>query len=389
MDASLDEIVEQDVVKILRNLVRIPTQNPPGKERECAEYIKNKLDEWGIRATLVPKPFNNRPQVVATYGTGKEPILVLNAHMDVVPEGDLKKWDYDPYEGVVENGKLYGRGSCDTKGGLAAAMITAKTLAKNETALKGTLLLQFPVGEEGGQPGTRTLLEEGYLGNWGIVLEPTNLRTATSANGVAWYEISVKGKACHASVPEKGKNAIVKAAKVLTNLEEYGKEIRSRQDPLTGHATCAITKIQGGTKENVVPEMCKITIDRRFLPQESTEQVKLELNELLKGVFGEESKFQYEYESKRSLESAKISSDSKIAKILRNHSKKIADVPDKPFGIIATTDQRNFVNDAGVPAVVWGPGSLDQAHTVDEHVEINQVVKATKILIAVSKELLT
>lgn len=387
MRIELDAIDEQEVVETLQKLVQIPTPNPPGRERECAEYIRDQMDKWGIEAVFVPKPFKNRPQVIATYGSGQKPILILNAHMDVVPEGDPKDWRYDPYGGIIDNGKLYGRGSCDTKAGIAAAMIAAKTLAANDITLKGTLLLQFVIGEETGEPGTKTLLEEGYIGNWGIVLEPTDLRTATSAKGLAWYEITVKGKACHASVPEKGKNAISKAVEVLHKLEEYSERISSKKDPLVGHATSAVTMIQGGTKENVIPELCKITFDRRCLPNESMEQVEEEINELLKEVF-EGSEFKYKYKCKRSLEPGKVPSDSKIAQVVRKHSKKIANIPDKPFGMIATTDQRNLVNDANIPAVIWGPGSLKQAHTVDEYVKINQVSKAVEILIATIRELL-
>lgn len=388
MAAKLDAINKHEVIEILQELVRIPTPNPPGRERECAKYIRERIEDWGIKTTFVTKPFESRPQIVASYGTGQEPILVLNTHMDVVPEGDPKDWRYDPYGAIIDNGRLYGRGSCDTKAGIAAAMLATKALAASNITLKGTLLLQFIIGEEMGEPGTKTLLEEGYVGDWAIVLEPTDLRTATSAKGLAWYEITIKGKASHASAPEKGNNAVLKAMEVLKKLEEYARQISKVKNPLVGHATSAITMIHGGTKENIIPELCKITIDRRFLPDETAKQVEVEIGELLNEVFKDEREFNYEYKPKRVLESAEIPVNSRIAQVVRRHSKEIAAVADEPFGMIATTDQRNFVNDANMPAVIWGPGSLEQAHTVDEYVEIRQVLMAVEILVATAKELL-
>jgi len=379
---------EAEIIGILTNLIRIPSENPPGLEKECTEHIVRQLRDWGIDVEVIREPFEQRPQAVAIYGTGQNPILVLNGHVDVVPAGDRDAWEVEPYSGIVKEGKLFGRGAADMKGGLTAAMLTLKTLKQTNFRLKGTLMVQFAVGEETAEPGTRKLVEKGFTGNWAIVLEPTGLRVATSVKGLAWYKISVRGQSCHASRPWLGRNAVVKACQIIHAMNSYNRLLRARTHRLLGRALATVTMINGGDKENVIPGTCDFVVDRRILPDERIANVDDEICRILQTTVKLEDGFSASWQRYRYYQPAEIPVESRIAEVVRRYSKEIAGVSEKPFGMLASTDARNFINDAGVPAITWGPGNLEQAHTYNEYIELREIQLAVQILLEVTKELL-
>jgi succinyl-diaminopimelate desuccinylase len=308
--------------------------------------------------------------------------------MDVVPEGSRSHWKYDPYGGVVEGGRIYGRGSCDMKGGLAAMIILAKTLRESRFP-RGEVVFQFVIGEETGEPGTKhLLLREGVKGDYGIVLEPTAMRVATAEKGLAWFRITLAGKPAHASVAEQGVNAIEKAVKLGGRLIEYDKRLRTHSHPLLGSPKCTMTMIHGGTKENTIPESCSLILDRRFNPEETPDLVEGELREIMEKLALEDRDFKYQIERTMVYESAEIPVDALLANVLRKYAAQISGVPQEPFGTVYSTDVRNFINDAKIPAVTFGPGDVRQAHTFNESIEIKQIVECIKILILTIIELL-
>lgn len=275
------------------------------------------------------------------------------------------------------------------KTGVAVGMKAVADLedAVESDDLAGSLVFHAAIGEETAEPGTKTLLERGYDGDYGVVLEPTELRTATSEKGLAWYEITVAGEPSHASRPYQGDNAITNARPVLAALEAYDERIGDREDDLVGQAHATVTQIEAGTKENVVPEDAVITVDRRFLPSESAEQLDDEIDALLAEVEANHD-VDTSWRRTRTYESAAIDVDSRLARIFRQKSADHADVSTDPWGIEASTDVRNFVNDAGIEAITWGPGELGQAHTYDEHVALDDATTGLRTLKAALRELL-
>jgi succinyl-diaminopimelate desuccinylase len=380
-----------DLASLAARLVRIETENPPGNERPAAEYVHDWFTHHGLDATLLTEPAPDRPQVGARVGDG-DPTLVLNGHTDVVPAGDSGEWSHPPYEGRIEDGRLYGRGSVDMKTGIAMAMLTALDLAEpiESGELVGSLVVHAAMGEETAAPGTKTLLEAGFDGDFGVVLEPTECRVATSAKGLAWYDLVWPGEPSHASRPDQGHNAIDDLPAVLAAIEEYDERLRERTDPLCGQAYATVTRVVAGegTNRAVFPDRAGLVLDRRILPGETVSAVDDEVAALvddLEHEFG----VSVSWERTETYASASIPTDHPLAETFREHAAEVAGAPTDPWGIEASTDVRNFVEDAGIPAITWGPGSLEQAHTVDEYIDLDAAEVGMKALGRAATDLLS
>lgn len=375
---------------LLTDLVGIETENPPGNEGACSEYIVEWFDRREVEARLVTEPYPDRPQAVATIGEG-EPTLVLNGHTDVVP-ADANEWEHDPYGPTIENGRLYGRGSTDMKAGLALAMMTAVRLRDpiERSELSGSVIVHAAIGEETAEPGTKALVEAGYDGDYGVVLEPTEFRVATSEKGLAWYEITVSGEPSHASRPDQGSNAVRNAESVLAALAAYDRRVRDRHDDLVGRAYATVTAFAAGvdTNKGVIPGNARLALDRRFLPEESAPEIDHELDEVLAAVEAEHD-IETAWTRTQTYESAAVPVDCHLATVFREHADTVAGVPTDPLGTKASSDVRNLINDAGMEAIVWGPGDNDQAHIRDEYVDLDSAAVGLDVLEAAAHDLLS
>ena len=380
-----------DLADLAAALVRIETENPPGNERPAAEYVHEWFTHHGIDSTLLTDPDPERPQVGARVGEG-DPTLVLNGHTDVVPAGDHEEWSHPPYGGVVEDGRLYGRGSVDMKTGIAVAMLTALELAEPiETGdVDGSLVVHAAMGEETAAPGTRTLLEAGFDGDFGVVLEPTEYRVATSAKGLAWYELSWPGEPSHASRPDQGHNVVGDLGTVLAAVDAYDERLRERTDPLCGRAYATVTRVLAGegTNRAVLPERASLVLDRRILPDETVSDVDEEVAALAADLEREHG-IPLTWERTTTYAAASIPVDHPLAETFREYAASVAGAPTDPWGIEASTDVRNFVEDAGIPAITWGPGSLEQAHTVDEYIDLEAAEAGMEALRRAARGLLS
>ncbi|MFC6952993.1 M20 family metallopeptidase [Halorubellus litoreus] len=403
-DADHGARYPDDLVALARELVRIPSENPPGEERAVAEYVVEWARAHDLDAELLDTPgYRERPNAVVVVGDHERggdgadadaPTVVLNGHTDVVPAGNPAAWTHEPYEAAVvterdddgsEQELLYGRGSADMKTGLALALVTANAFAERfegdepSGALDGgAVVVHAAAGEETGIPGTRTCIEEGYGGDYAVVLEPTDLRVATSAKGVVTYRVTVRGESTHASHPDEGRNAIDAARLLFDRVDEYDAELREREDDLVGRGYASVTSVEAGTTGNmgVIPDTCEFLLDRRVLPGESIENVDAEVDDVLAAAAREDD-VDAERETVQYYESASIPADHALADLVRAETGDRA--PSDPWGMTAATDAREFVA-AGIPAVVWGPGSLSQAHTVDEHVDLAEARDARGVL---------
>ncbi|MEM2936856.1 MAG: M20 family metallopeptidase, partial [Candidatus Bathyarchaeia archaeon] len=321
----------------------------------------------------------SRPSVIGSLERGRGPSLLWNGHMDVVPPGS--RWTVDPFSGEVRNGKIYGRGAADMKGALVAMLMAAKALTDSGAKLRGKLLLTAVSDEEALATGTRNLIEKGYASDMAIVGEPSNLEICVSHKGGFGTYLATKGRTAHASRPEEGVNAITKMMKIVLALENFKVNLSKKEHPLLGHPTLSINLIEGGIKENMVPDLCKIYIDRRSIPGETQESWLRELNGVLDPLREGDKELEVNVSFRYPFACLPMETpiNEKIVLILKNVVRRVLGREAVISGFGAFSDASFLRNDAKIPTVIFGPGRLSQAHAPDEYVEIEQLMAATKI----------
>lgn len=310
--------------------------------------------------------------------------------MDTVPEGEIDRWTTEPFDPAVRNGFLYARGACDMKAGLAAQIGVAYALSGRLGGLAGRLILHFAVGEECGEPGTLSLCDAGFVGDVGIVTEPTGLRISVATRGLLPLRIRVLGRAGHASMPDSASNPVDHLPAVLAEVEAYGRELGSRQHPLLGSGSCTATMIQAGVKVNAIADHCDVHLDRRLIPGEAVDEELTALDTRLGALRESRPGFQYELSSGDYVfEPAEVRKDASIATALRKAGAAVLGAPPPVVGTPFASDVRNLVNDAGMEAVTFGPGDVSECHCPDERVELEQVDACARVLTQVVLDLMS
>jgi acetylornithine deacetylase/succinyl-diaminopimelate desuccinylase-like protein len=373
--AVLDRIDENSLVELTTSLVRAAGQNPPGEEAATVHVIRSAATELGLNVVETPvEPGRNNVRITLAGGPG--PGLLLLGHTDVVPVGD--GWTTDPFGGVVHDGRIYGRGASDMKGGLAAALTASAALGG--VGLSGPVELAALVDEEEAGKGIRAFVESvqrPFLGC--VTAEPTDLQTVIGARGASYLRIEVHGKACHAGSPDDGANAIYGAAAVVGEIERLHAESAIRPHPLLGPATWSVGQIHGGIGGSIVPAECVVVADRRLLPGESADAVLDELRERVAGLRLADRGLTVDVVMPMEMPAFETPADSELARVT---DAALADAggPGLPLGGWTAACDGGFVaRDLGVPVVVLGPGSATtQAHRADESVAIEELVIAAR-----------
>jgi acetylornithine deacetylase/succinyl-diaminopimelate desuccinylase family protein len=379
MSHVLKNIDMDEVVALTRQLIKIPSENPPGEEEAVSEFIAEKLSSIGLTVRFHDyKP--RRPNVVGLLsGKEEEPILMFNGHTDTVPVGEKSLWATDPFSANVRDGRIYGRGATDMKAALAAIISAAEAIVKCGVKLKGTLMISCVADEEVTGFGTKDLVDRGYRADFAVVGEPTELKVKTAHKGVLWVRTVTKGKAAHASMPHEGVNAIYEMSKICLILKDMSHQLMMKKHPLLGSPTINVGTIKGGLKTNVVPDHCEITIDRRLIPGENPKSAKFEIDTVLDSLKKQDPQFQVESEIINVAEPSETPTDELIVRVAREAVEEVTGMDPGVTGFTATCDMRFLVNQAKIPTIILGPGSLRQAHIVDEYVEVQQVFNAAKI----------
>jgi acetylornithine deacetylase/succinyl-diaminopimelate desuccinylase family protein len=375
-----DKIAGEEAVTLAQKMIRIDSQNPPGKEKELAEFMREILGGIGLKVDVVDF-LPNRPNIVGRYLTNIEnaKTLIFDGHMDTVPVGDISSWTVDPFSGVIKNGQLYGRGSVDMKSSIAAFICALKTILDSDITLKGNVTIILTSDEEVSALGTKKVLEKGYRGDAAIVGEQSNLEVNIAHKGVARWKLATFGKSTHASTPQEV-NAIYKMAKAISKLEEMAEKYskQGKRHPILGHPTLCIGVIKGGTKDNVVPDFCEITIDRRLLPGEDPKIVEEEFHKIFSKIAQEDPEFKYKLTLYHLHNPAETPSTHPFIKLAKNVVKDILGKESVEEGFSATTEMSHLV-EAGIPSIILGCGDVKSCHTVDEHVPVQQIIDITKI----------
>ncbi len=371
-------------VKLLRDLIVLPSVNPAfvpkddprGGEHRVADYLAALAARAGLVVEFQPV-LPGRANLLARLPAADRPArrVVLAPHLDTVP-------DADPGQLVpqAKNGRIYGRGACDTKGSVAA-MFSALLAVARQPRRPRQMEIVFAglMDEESTQAGSRVLAGSGLAADLAIVGEPTQCRVITAHKGDLWLTLTTHGKAAHGACPHRGRNAVREMARVVECLEtEYAAQLRQRYHPLLGRPTVNVGVIRGGTQPNIVPDECCIQIDRRLIPGETEVTVRRELQALLRA-----RGLRADIADSKGVPCLSLETDASLP-LVRAFMR--AAGCRRPAGVDFFCDA-SILAHGGIPSVVFGPGNLAQAHTKDEWVAIAQVERATAILTRFLSEL--
>lgn len=366
----------EPVVKLLLDLVAIPSVNPcfaDGKgEKEIADFVAEYARKAGLEVHRQPVCEGRDNVLIGIVGNSNETIL-LETHLDTVTAEGMA---IEPFNPKIKDGKVFGRGACDAKASLAAMLQALVEVARHGSPNR-TVWLAAVVDEENGFNGVQKLMASGFKANYAIVGEPTSLNIVIAHKGTVRGNIITRGVSAHSSQPEKGSNAVMHMAKVLAALERYDSELRMRPHPLVGSPTLTVTMIQGGRGANLVPDFCQVKVDRRTLPNEDPLAAWDELKRFLKSQ-PELLELNLEFSEPELLNwGMEVPENSLPVKRLSVACQQLNLQP-QIIGVRYTSDA-SFLVQNGIPAVLFGPGNIEQAHTAEEWVEIEQVVAAQKV----------
>ena len=372
-------IRKKDVIDLTTQLVRIPTENPPGNEKNACVFLKPVLRKLGFNVRIYLSP-QKRWNIVAERRWGKEGrTLVFNGHLDVVPAGNPSQWRYPPFQGVVKKGRIYGRGASDMKSGISSFLHAISAIDRSHIRLdRGGLVLHLVSDEEcHSHQGMSFLTEKGILrGDAVLVGEPSNLDPVIAQKGAVWLKISTFGKSAHGSRPHLGVNAIEKMVKVIERLNAIPLDM---EHPLLGKPTLNIGTIQGGMKTNIVPDRCQIEVDRRLLPGEKKDDVIQRIRGALEALRSRDPLLVYEITESDYAEPCETDSAEEIVRIGLEAIEKVRGERPVVKGFAGFTDVRFYVQQCHIPGLILGPGDNPQAHTTDESVEVDALVQAAQI----------
>ncbi len=371
-----------DVIDVLADLVAIPSINPMGREvsgpeygeARIADYVVDFLGRHGIAAKRREVQPGRENVLAVVAGARPAPALLLETHMDTVPVDRMR---IAPFEPAQREGRLYGRGACDAKSSLAATMVTMAALAKKRPP--ADVWLCAAVDEEFAFGGAAHLVASGFRVGHVLIGEPTSLQVVTAHKGAMRWRLVTEGRAAHSATPWEGENAIYKMAEVVRSLRDYASSLQAKSPhPRLGPRTLSVGTIEGGQTVNTVPDWCEISVDRRIIPGESLDQVAEGLAAQLRacGLAGE-------VRIEETLRDPPMETPDEAPWVQAVLTCARAVRPTSTRAVHYGTDASKFA-EAGMTAVVIGPGDIAQAHTADEWVDIGEVRAAAEIYSRVS-----
>jgi len=408
--SSLWDIIDKrknEIVGLCSDLIRIPSENPPGNVDEIVSFISQFLAKNGIESRITG-PAPEYPNIIA--GIGKGPVLLFNGHCDVVPAGDRARWNFDPFGGEITSTTIRGRGTSDMKCGFGAALFAMSLFAQGKIPLGGRLEIHIvPDEETGGANGTKWLVENGYADNAFacIVAEPTSSDTCeVGQKGQIRIHVTAQGKAAHGSIGNYvGENAIMKVATLLSRIEELrsmkgvysesqtqvlfdSKKIaqekleRPHVEDVIDHVTVNPGIIKGGIKINMVPDLCEADIDVRIPIGLPAKKVIAQFEEIIQQLNLNNIQYRVEYSEANFTEVSEP-----LVHTIVNNAEAIWQHKVIPAYQWASSDARYYRN-KGIPTLQYGPANTEGIHSYNEDVDIEDVINATKIYSATICDLL-
>lgn len=359
-----DLIEPEELIELLRLLVSTPSVT--GEEQAVAEAAAGWLRQRGVDARIV-EAAPGRPNVIASIGTGPRG-LVLNGHYDVVPVGD--GWTRDPWGAEIAGGRLYGRGSADMKAGVACAMAAFVACARAVPNPQARLLLTLVIDEEDAGRGTRASIADGLDCDWAVVCEPTELRAVRAARGNCYLDVTIAGVSAHAGNPDLGVNAIHAGAQVVERVVALDRELQTRAHPLLIPPRTGVGVIEGGLLVSAVAPDCAIRIDRRTLPGEDGASALADLQRVLAAAPIEPREARVSVAMTMEMPPFETPAGHPLLEALSAAAQEAGAPAGEPIGVTYATDAGFIHRDGQIPVVVFGPGSVTEAHKPDESVPL-------------------
>lgn len=395
---------EQELILQLQKMIREPSIqfNEKGIQYKVAKSLLDlgfTVDMWepgGSKLTehdafiSSRENFDESPNVVGVLkGTGGGKSVILNGHVDVVPEGDVADWDEDPFAGSIKDGCIYGRGSTDMKGGNVAMLFALQAIEALEIPMKGDVVFHSVIEEESGGAGTLAAILKGYTADAALIPEPTNMKIFPKQQGSMWFRLLIKGKSAHGGMSYEGVNAIVKTQKILTVLEKLEKVRNARvTDPLYAQAPIPLPinvgVIEGGKWPSSVPDLVKVEGRVGFSDEETMKEVQIEFQEAIREMEKEDEWFKdhpvdVEWYGARWLPGS-IDADHAFMNILTDQFEQVIGKPPQIEAAPWGTDGGLLTAVGKVPTVVFGPGVTKMAHQANEYIEITNVRQCAEVV---------
>jgi acetylornithine deacetylase/succinyl-diaminopimelate desuccinylase family protein len=385
----------KELIKFLQELVQANSVNPYSPkeswkinepiEKEVATLIYEKLKDFGLKPKFV-STIKNRPNVVCSLKRRGKPVLILNGHMDTVDIGDKRRWKFDPFSAKIVGNKLFGRGSADSKGGLASMIFAMKKLLEYKEEIEGNVIFCAVVDEEPGacsEIGSKLLLKRGLKGDACIICEPGTEKIAIGHRGGYRFKLITYGEAVHTGKSEwerkeKGVNAVTKMAKILLALEKL--ELDYKPSEIFPNRVPVLTPgtiIKGGTNINVVPDKCEALCDVRLLPNQTKEKIKKQIIDCILQIKKDDPELKFAIQDLVYVSPVYISKNEKIVQALYEVAKRVLKKDFKLEGSGAWSDAHFFIN-KNIPTVMFGPDGRN-AHAENEFVFIDSVIKLSEI----------
>lgn len=394
---------ENKLIGLCSDLISIPSENPPGKMEEITEFICKYLEEHKIEYEVL-RPQPDVPNIIARMGSTEGKKLILNGHSDVVPVGEISRWNFDPFSGEIKDGILHGRGASDMKAGLGGLIYSLGLLSQEGIELDGEVILTVVPDEEvSGAYGTKWLVENEVIkGDACLIAEPScYYNCEVGQKGSMWLKMWANGTPAHGSLsPFAGENAIEKLLKAINSIKEiknisalYQDEVKDVMDRskklarermlsqpgaeyVLDHITFNIGKIQGGTKVNMVPDYAEVEIDMRIPIGITTSMVEEKLQFLIKETGFSDINYKFQWNSNPNYTDVK----SEIVQTVSNNVKEAIGIELEKTYQWASSDAR-FFRYAGIPTLQYGPAILEGIHAYNECVKVEDVINCTKVYI--------
>jgi acetylornithine deacetylase/succinyl-diaminopimelate desuccinylase family protein len=375
-----------ELIELTQELVQRKSENPPGDEREVAEFVASEFQELGLHVECIESQPKRVNAIGILQGTSNERSLLFNGHYDTVPIGDVDNWSVEPYIGTISDGWLVGRGTADEKGAIAAVITMIKALQACGIQLIGDLHVHAVADEEAGSRyGTKYLIQKGYVNaDMGVVMEGStfdqHIHVRTAVRGLHWVEVSAKGKAAHSSRPLSGVNAVLSMAKILLALDQHV-FIHTPHALLPTPTIAAGTMIRGGIKENVIPEVCRAVCDIRTIPGMTEASILDEIRGIISETVKGDQGIRTSADTRFWWPASEINEDETIVTLAKKATETVVGYQLTPIGTAGSNDAAYLNTLAHVPTIAFGPGDqlLSRSHGADERIEIQNLVNFAKI----------